>query len=93
MLKICDRCNDEIKISYLLKQPSLDRIICPNCGRKMKVTDLSKVMALTIFITILSLFLILPIYLLYKIFFMAIWNIFSYCLLKPLVYTYKVEDE
>lgn len=93
MGRMCDRCDGDIKTSYLLKQNSLENIVCPNCGRILKVTKTSKVAMWTSYILMLSIFVILPIKLNYKIIIEGIWTLLSYYLLQSFVYTYKEIEE
>lgn len=89
MGRVCDRCEGDIKLSYLLKQNSLENIICPNCGRTLKVTRESKIVTLASYFSTLSVFISLPIGLSYKIIISGIWTLLSNYLLEPLLYTYK----
>ena len=49
MTKKCDRCLYDISIAQILEQEKVSEIICPNCGRKLVATDLSKVVTLSFF--------------------------------------------
>ena len=92
MWRKCNRCDYEISNNYLLKQKNLDEIICPNCGRTLVVTKISKWLASSFFIMISTIFIILPIKIKFKIFIECFWIIFSYTFLPILVFDYNEKE-
>lgn len=89
----CTRCSYDIETSYLLKQESLQEIICPNCGRALIVTEISRFLAITIF-TMGSLILImLPIKAANIIIIESIWIALSYLFLPAIIYNYEEKDK
>lgn len=93
MIRKCERCQCDISMSYLLKQEKIDEIICPNCGRKLIATDLSKVVAISFFIMFFVIFCILPLKFSTILFIEIIWIMFSKCYLPAFLYMYEEKKE
>jgi len=89
----CTRCHYDLKTSYLLKQESFHKILCPNCGRKLVVTDISRFLAITIFIMGSLIFTMLPIKAANIVIIESIWIALSYFLLPAIIYDYEEKDK
>ncbi|MDS0524162.1 hypothetical protein NNC19_00640 [Clostridium sp. SHJSY1] len=91
--KVCDRCKFEINSSYILRQNSMDKIICPNCGRTLVATIISKLLMLSIFLMFFLLIIIIPVDIINKLIIEAIWITISYSILPAFVYEYEELDK
>ena len=89
----CTRCYYDLKTSYLLKQESFHEILCPNCGRTLVVTDISRFLAITIFIMGSLIFTMLPIKAVNIVIIESIWIVLSYFLLPAIIYDYEEKDK
>ena len=92
MCRRCRRCNSEITMSYLLSNKKIDEIICPNCGRVLIATKISKLLALSFFIVIFSILLILPLKIFSIILIEIAWSIFSYRFLPIMLFDYEERE-
>lgn len=93
MIRQCERCQYDISISYLLKQEDIEEITCPNCGRQLVVTDLSRVLTVIFFIMFFVLFFILPLKFLARMIIEVIWIEFSKHYLPLFLYMYEEKNE
>lgn len=89
----CTRCYYDLKASYLLKQESFQEIRCPNCGRTLVVTDISRFLAITIFIMGSLIFTMLPIKAVNIVILESIWIALAYFLLPAIIYDYEEKDK
>lgn len=88
----CTRCYYDIKNSYILKEETSKEIICPNCGRKLVVTNISRFLAITIFIMGSLIFPILPVKAVNIVIIESVWIALSYFLLPAIIYDYEEKD-
>lgn len=93
MNRECTRCHYNIDVLYILKQDSKEQIICPNCGRKLEATKISKAVMISIFIMFFLLFLILPIRAINKVFIEVLWFIFSKNVVTAFIYEYEEKKD
>ena len=77
MTRKCERCSYDISITQILEQEKVSEIICPNCGRKLVATDLSKVVTLSFFLMVSVIFWILPLKIISKLCIQIVWAIIS----------------
>jgi len=89
----CTRCYFDIETSYILKEESFKQIVCPNCGRTLVATDISRFLSITISIMGFLLFTILPIKILNIFIIESIWIAVSYFLLPAIIYSYEEKDK
>lgn len=89
----CTRCHYEIDAVYILKQDSKEQIICPNCGRTLEATKISKAVMLSIFIMFFLLFLILPITIINKILVEVLWYVLSKNVVTAFIYEYEEKKD
>jgi CXXC-20-CXXC protein len=87
--KVCERCKYEINISYILRQNSMGKIICPNCGRTLVATVMSKFLMTSIFLMFFLLFIIMPLDIINRLIIEAIWITISYSILPAFIYDYE----
>lgn len=93
MSRRCERCQYDLDISFLLKQEISNRIICPNCGRTLVATEISKVLSISFFVMFFVIFLILPIKILLIIFIESLWVLISKMYLPSILYNYIEEKK
>lgn len=93
MKRKCTRCYFDIKTSYILKEESFRQIVCPNCGRTLVATDISRFLAITIFIMGSLVFTLLPIKVFNIFIIESIWIALSYFLLPAIIYDYEEKDK
>ena len=93
MTKKCERCLYNISIAQVLEQEKVNEIICPNCGRKLVATDLSKVVTLSFFLMLSVIFWILTLKIISKLCIQIVWAIISVYYLPVFLYIYKEKDE
>ena len=93
MCRRCKRCDGEITMSYLLNNKKIDEIICPNCGRVLVATKISKLLTLSFFIMIFTIFMILPLKIFSIILFELAWSIFSYIFLPTMLFDYEEKEK
>ncbi|MBD7909911.1 MULTISPECIES: hypothetical protein [Clostridium] len=91
MGKICERCKYEISIAYILRQKSMEKVICPNCGRTLIATMISKILMISIFLMFFLLFLLVPVDIINKLIIETIWVMLCYSVLPAFIYEY-IED-
>lgn len=91
--KICERCKYEINAAYILRQKSMKKIICPNCGRTLVATIISKFLMMSIFLMLFLLFILVPIDIINKLIIEAIWTMVSYSILPAFIYEYEEIDK
>lgn len=89
----CRRCYFDIKTSYLLKEESFQQIVCPNCGRTLVATSISRFLAITIFSMASLVFPLLPISFLNIFIIESIWIAIYYFLLPAIIYDYEEKDK
>lgn len=89
----CTRCYYDIETRYLLKEESFQQIVCPNCGRTLIVTEISRFLAITIFIMGSLIFTLLPIKAVNIMIIEGIWIAVSYFLLPAIIYDYEEKDK
>lgn len=89
MSRVCEHCYYEISSKYLLKQKEYEKILCPNCGRGLKVTKISKLLFRYTQILIAFVLLILPLGLKEKVVLECLWIGVSIFLLPAYVYNYE----
>lgn len=89
----CRRCYFDIKTSYILRAESFHQIVCPNCGRTLVATDISRFLAITIFIMGSLVFTILPVNILNIFIIESIWIALYYFLLPAIIYDYEEKDK
>lgn len=92
MTRKCERCSYDISITQILEQEKVNEIICPNCGRKLVATDLSKFVTLSFFLMISVIFWILPLKSIIKLCIQIIWAIISAYYLPVFLYIYKEKE-
>ena len=93
MSRKCERCQCDITVSYLLKQNSCSEIRCPNCGRILEVTPLSKVLVLCYYALGLLGISVFPIKVIGVVIFQVLWTAVSYYYLPDFIYFYKEKNE
>ena len=93
MTRKCERCLYDISIAQILEQEKVSEIICPNCGRKLVATDLSKVVTLSFFLMVSVIFWILPLKIISKLCIQIVWAIISVYYLPVFLYIYKKKEE
>jgi len=93
LVRKCTRCYFDIKTSYILKEESFQEIICPNCGRSLVVTEISRFLTTTIFIMGSLMFILLPIKAANIIIAEALWIALSYFILPAIVYNYEEKEK
>lgn len=93
MSRLCERCQYDITVGYILKQESFSEIRCPNCGRLLEVTLLSKVLVLCYYVLGLLGLSVLPIGVVCILVFQYIWTVISYYYLPAFLYFYKEKNE
>ncbi|SFU76245.1 cxxc_20_cxxc protein [Clostridium sp. DSM 8431] len=89
MNRQCERCKFRIDTRDILKKESKDKIICPNCGRTLVATKLSKTLAFSVFIMFFLVFLLLPINFIYITIVEIVWSFITYNILPALLYEYE----
>jgi hypothetical protein len=89
----CTRCYFDLTTSYLLKAESFRQIVCPNCGRILVATDISRFLAITIFIMGSLICTMLPIKILNIFIIESIWFTISYFFLPAFIYNYEEKDK
>jgi len=89
----CTRCYFDIEASYLLKGESFHEIVCPNCGRALVATEISRFLAKTIFIMGFLVFPLLPIKAANIVIIESIWIALSYFLLPAFIFNYEEKDK
>lgn len=92
LVRKCSRCGYDINIRYLLKEDSFNEIICPNCGRVLIATGISRFFTLSTFIMGFSIGAILPIGIVNIAILEGAWCIFSYYVLPAFFYKYEEKD-
>ena len=93
MTRKCERCLYDISIAQILEQEKVSEIICPNCGRKLVATDLSKVVTLSFFLMVSVIFWIIPLKIISKLCIQIVWAIMSVYYLPVFLYIYKEKEE
>ena len=89
MNRQCERCRYRIDILDVLKQKSNNKIICPNCGRYLVATRVSRILVLSVFIMFFLVFLLLPISFVYRVIVEFVWSYISYEILPAILYEYE----
>ncbi|MGL4773817.1 MAG: hypothetical protein ACRC2K_09660 [Clostridium sp.] len=89
MSRKCEHCYWEITTKYILKQKDYERIICPNCGRTLKATKISKLLYRYIEILGVVGILLLPINLKTKLFIEGVWIGSSVLFVPAMIYSYE----
>lgn len=93
MERKCERCQYNIDMTYLLKQENLEEILCPNCGRVLVATDVSKMLTISFFIMFFIIFCILPLRTIVKLIILVLWSCFSKDYLPAFLYLYREKNE
>lgn len=89
MNRHCERCGFQINVMDVLKQKSNDKIICPNCGRTLVPTKISKTLLLSVFIMFFLVFLLLPIRFIYITIVEIMWSLITFYILPAFLYEYE----
>ncbi|MGL5151146.1 MAG: hypothetical protein ACRC7N_11310 [Clostridium sp.] len=89
MSRECEHCNWIIGTKYLLNQKDYEKIICPNCGRVLKVTKLSKLLCKYSQILGSVVVVILPLSIKLKLIMLGVWIIITILILPALLYDYE----
>lgn len=89
MNRQCERCRYEIDVLDVLKQKSREKIICPNCGRILVATKISKTLVWSVFTMFFLVFLLLPINFFYIVISEIVWIYISKNILPAILYEYE----
>ncbi len=89
MNRQCERCRYEIDVLDVLKQESCKKIICPNCGRVLVATKISRTLVASIFTMFFLVFLLLPISFVYVVIIEIVWIYISHNILPAFLYEYE----
>jgi len=85
----CERCRYRIDVIDVLKQDSSKKIICPNCGRYLVATTISRALVMSVFIMFFLVFLLLPINFVYIILVEIIWSYIAQKILPAFLNDYE----
>lgn len=89
MNRQCERCRYRIDVLDVLKQESNKKIICPNCGRYLVATKVSRTLVMSVFIMFFLVFLVLPISFVYIVIVEIVWSYISFKILPAILYEYE----
>lgn len=89
MNRKCERCQYQIDVLDVLKQKDPQKIICPNCGRTLIATKISKTMVLSVYIMFFLVFILLPVSYIYIIIIEIVWSYIGYSILPAFLYEYE----